>query len=189
MNIKLGAIVIVFALLVTVFSSHSVPQASAQVCAPLNSPPDLYQVSRIDSTSATLYFTPINDQVSGYTVFYGLTPEDQRYSTTFSYGTSTGAVTYTVGDLDPQQTYFFAVRANNSCGSSSQLSAWVSDNYTAGDMSISSVGTGSASQTRAVGGAKIPVTGPETTALAVALPLAGVLLGLFLFAYPNRKRS
>lgn len=187
MKIKIGAILTAFALLISVYSSFVIPQASAQVCTPLNSAPDLYQVSRIDGTSATVYFTPINDQISGYTVFYGLTPEDQRYSTTFSYGTSTGAVTYTIGDLNPQQTYFFAVRANNSCGSSSPLSAWVGDNYTASDTSISA--TGSATQTRAVGGARIPVTGPETTLLAMALPLAGIILGIVLFTYPIRKRA
>ena len=80
------------------------------------------------------------------------------------------------------------MRANNSCGSSSPLSAWVGDNYTAGDMAISSVGSGAASQTRAVGGGSIPVTGPETTALAIALPIAGILFGLFLFAFPLRKK-
>lgn len=184
---KIGVIVSFFALLTTIFGGFFLPQASAQVCTPLTSAPNLYEVSRT-STSATLYFTPINDQVTGYTIIYGLNPEDERYSTSFSYGSSEGAVSYTVGGLDPQQTYYFKVRANNSCGSSSPWSSWVGDSYTPSDTSLSAVGSESAvPTTKPVGGIQIPVTGPETGLSAMALPLAGIIIGFLLFKLPVKK--
>lgn len=108
-----------------------VPTAYADVCAPNTSGPNLYQVTRT-KTQATLSFTPLNDQIKSYTIIYGLTANDERYSVTFLYGRSPIGINYTINNLDPAFSYFFKIRANNTCGTYSPWSNWVGDNYLPG---------------------------------------------------------
>lgn len=97
-------------------ASNSTTGSSSTVCtdfAPTNSP-DLFQIDRAGS-KAVLYFTPANDYLSYYYVAYGLSPGDERFGVTFSSGLTSGVVTYTVNDLNPNTTYYFKVRGGNGC--------------------------------------------------------------------------
>ncbi|MFO0704204.1 MAG: hypothetical protein U0525_05845 [Patescibacteria group bacterium] len=76
--------------------------------------PDLFQINS-KSNEATLFFTPLNQDVDHYDVIYGFAENDLRYSTKFDFGPYTGVIDYTVKDLDPWQTYYFKVRAGNGC--------------------------------------------------------------------------
>jgi hypothetical protein len=71
--------------------------------------PTLVSVVR-NGSSATLTWTPVSN-ATHYTLAYGLKPNDYIYGVP-----NTGNVTtYTVNALDPNQTYYFAVKAVNSC--------------------------------------------------------------------------
>lgn len=96
--------------------SSSNSSASTPVCAdtaPSNSP-DLFQIDRAGST-ATLYFTPVNDRLSYYYIAYGLSPGDEQFGVSFTSSLSSGVVTYTINDLNPNTTYYFKVRGGNGC--------------------------------------------------------------------------
>jgi hypothetical protein len=128
----------------------SVPHAFAD-CIPYVTAPNLYEVDRISSTSAQLYFTPLNDNIQQYQIDYGLNSEDRRYSVVFSPGPSSGAVSYTVNGLDPAFTYYYSVSATNSC-SGSPWSNWVSDTVASASATLIPTSTPSNG----------PVTGSET---------------------------
>lgn len=76
--------------------------------------PDLFQ---IDSTknSATLYFTPVNNAVTNYTVVYGYERGDERFGVSFPFGVYGGVISYTINHLSPNTRYYFRVRADNGC--------------------------------------------------------------------------
>lgn len=76
--------------------------------------PDLYQINTTNTT-ATLYFTPVNNAVTDYAIYYGFERGEDRYYVTFPYGPSDGAITYTINHLSPNSRYFFRVRADNGC--------------------------------------------------------------------------
>lgn len=61
---------------------------------------------------------------------YGLSDGDRRYSVKFDYGQSTGAIAYTINNLDPAFRYYYSVSAINDC-SQSPWSNWRSDTLTA----------------------------------------------------------
>jgi hypothetical protein len=64
-------------------------------------------------SSATITWTAVND-ATHYTIFYGTTPGDWKYSVL-----NTGKVTsFTIGALDPSKQYYFEVRAVNNCAPS-----------------------------------------------------------------------
>jgi len=78
------------------------------------SAPQLFQINRAKD-KATLYFTPSRNPVSYYYISYGLKESDERFGTWFSYGSSSGVVSYTINHLSPRVTYYFKVRAGNGC--------------------------------------------------------------------------
>lgn len=108
----------------------SAPTASAAECIPYTTGPELFAANRISSSSATLYFTPLNDSIQKYVIDYGLSIGDRRYSVQFDSGYSPGAVSYTVHGLDPAFTYYYSVSAMNTCSQTSPWSNWRADNAT-----------------------------------------------------------
>jgi len=77
------------------------------------SAPQLFQINRAKD-KATLYFTPSRNPVSYYYISYGLKESDE-FGTWFSYGSSSGVVSYTINLLSPRVSYYFRVRAGNGC--------------------------------------------------------------------------
>ena len=76
--------------------------------------PDLFQID-VRRDSATLYFTPVNNAVTNYTIVYGLERGDERYGASFPFGIYNGVISYTVNQLAPGTKYYFRVRADNGC--------------------------------------------------------------------------
>lgn len=76
--------------------------------------PDLFQINATKD-KATLYFSPVNNAVTGYTIFYGYERGDERFNVSFPYGTSDGVISYTINYLSPNTRYYFKVRADNGC--------------------------------------------------------------------------
>lgn len=91
-------------------------QAGPPVCqdtAPVVTP-DLFQID-VTQNSATLYFTPINENLSYYYIAYGLSEEDVQFGIEFPASPSNGVESYTVGMLNPNTDYYFKVRGGNGC--------------------------------------------------------------------------
>lgn len=75
---------------------------------------DLFQIDA-ESTKATLHFTPASNPVSNYFISYGYQNGEERFGTATGQGSSTGVLSYTIQDLDPNMTYYFKVRPQNGC--------------------------------------------------------------------------
>jgi hypothetical protein len=88
--------------------------------SPTNAP-NLWRVT-VSGTTAMVYFTSVAP-ATGYQIFYGYSGGDTRFATT---ATSSPA---TIGDLNPNTTYYFSVKGVNVCAGG-PLSAWVSGNTT-----------------------------------------------------------
>ena len=97
-------------------SAPSAANVKAPTCGktPPNSAPNLFQISTTQ-TQATLYFTPLRENVSYYFVAYGFSPGDMRFGTSFEWGPYDGVIDYTVNMLTPGTTYYFTVRGGNGC--------------------------------------------------------------------------
>ncbi|MFH0773778.1 MAG: peptidoglycan-binding protein [bacterium] len=97
-------------------SSPSGENVKAPTCSksPPNSAPNLFQVTTTQ-TQATLYFTPLRENISYYFVAYGFKPGDMRFGTSFEWGPYDGVIDYTVNMLTPGTTYYFTVRGGNGC--------------------------------------------------------------------------
>lgn len=76
--------------------------------------PNLFQIN-VTKTSATLYFTPVNNAVTGYTIIYGLERGRDDYGVSFPFGKYEGVIDFTINDLSPNTKYYFRVRADNGC--------------------------------------------------------------------------
>lgn len=76
--------------------------------------PDLFQIDTTETT-ATLYFTPVNNAVSYYFIRYGFTKYDDRFGVSFNQGSYDGVLSYTINALSPNTKYYFNVRAGNGC--------------------------------------------------------------------------
>lgn len=128
---------------------------TCQSASPKNAP-GLYQINMIQDT-AVLYFAPPNDTYDGFTISYGLTQSANSYTTHFSQGASSGAISYTVNSLTPKSTYYFKVRADNGCapGPWSQVVTPLT---------------------------KLPVTGPNDIFITIGMSALGIFLtGTLLF--------
>ncbi len=86
------------------------------VCADAKpeSVPDLFQID-VESTKATLHFTPVGKNVTNYFIAYGYNDGEERFGTPTGQGPSTGVLSYTIQHLDPSQEYSFTVRPQNGC--------------------------------------------------------------------------
>jgi hypothetical protein len=76
--------------------------------------PQIFQIWATQTT-ATIYFVPSVDPEDSYTISYGLYSGADMYNVTFSYSDKSGAIPYTINDLNAATPYFFKVRADNGC--------------------------------------------------------------------------
>jgi hypothetical protein len=79
--------------------------------------PDLFQINR-ENTSATLYFTPVQDYTRRYHVVYGYTEGQELFgllSAETTADTNNGVQSITINDLDPKVAYWFKVVPTNGC--------------------------------------------------------------------------
>lgn len=112
--------------------------------APANKP-DLFQIDT-SNTTATLHFSPPNDEFTKFRIVYGMSEGDERYGVDYVQGSTTGALTYIVNDLSAGTTYYFKVRADNDCADG-QWSAWKSATTKGGSATSNSTnGTSSISK-------------------------------------------
>lgn len=81
---------------------------------PPNSAPYIFKISRTGK-KVNIYFSPLTSNVTEYQLMYGYSPEDERFSVTFPAEFGSGAMKYTVDELEPSQTYSFWMRAMNGC--------------------------------------------------------------------------
>lgn len=97
-------------------SSGSSGPVAAPVCSktPPANAPHLFQINTTQ-TEATLYFTPIKDNISYYFIAYGFKPGDWRFGTSFEMGSYDGVIEHTVSMLTPGTKYYFQVRGGNGC--------------------------------------------------------------------------
>lgn len=97
-------------------STASAANAKPPTCGqtPPYSAPNLFQITT-NQTQATLYFTPIMENITYYFIAYGYTPGDIRFGASYDYGPYPGVIDYTVNMLAPGTTYYFTVRGGNGC--------------------------------------------------------------------------
>lgn len=164
----------VFLFLFIVLVSPQIGTKALADCTTITGAPNLYQIDR-GSSKATLFFTPVNNGVSKYVITYGTAIGAEQNSVMFSYGTSTGAVSYTVNDLDPSLKYYFKVRATSDC-SSGPWSAWVGDNITPTPTS----------QAKSVATIVAGANDVRNIAL-ISIPM--IVVGLFLLTSPRKQSA
>ncbi len=99
----------------TVSTQSSLAGAPPTCTAPIPSGlPNLFQINT-GKTSATLYFTPVNN-ASNYLISYGVNNNFSQYNVQTNQGSSTGVLSYTINALSPNTTYSFSLAAQNTCG-------------------------------------------------------------------------
>lgn len=79
-----------------------------------NKAPDLFQIDTT-RTSATVYFTPVNNAVTDYRVVYGYARGSDDFGVSFPSGYYDGVLSFTVNHLAPNTRYYFRVIALNGC--------------------------------------------------------------------------
>ncbi len=161
-----------FLFLFIVFVSPQIGTKALAQCVTITGAPNLYQIDRTP-TQAILYFTPVNTGTSKYVITYGDAIGAEQHSVSFAYGTSTGAVKYTLNDLNPTVKYYFKVRAVSDC-SSGPWSAWVGDN-------ITPTPTGKAKSTA------MPVAGANDARNIALISIPMILAGLFLLTSSRKS--
>jgi len=95
------------------FLPHSVTATQCKATKPDHAP-DLFQINTTKD-SAVLFFTPVNNAVSQYTIVYGYSRGDERFGTSFPFGRYDGVISYTINHLAPNTKYYFRVRADHGC--------------------------------------------------------------------------
>jgi len=110
---SLSFLIILLLISLWLFIPKSISAAQCLATKPDHAP-DLFQID-INKGSATLYFTPVNNAVTNYTIVYGLSRGDERWGISFPYGVYHGVINYTVNHLSPNTRYYFRVRADNGC--------------------------------------------------------------------------
>lgn len=99
--------------------------AASCTAAKPDAAPDLFQIDAT-KTSAKLYFTPVNNAVTNYTIIYGLERLRNDFVVSFPFGPHDGVIDFTINDLNPNTKYYFRVRADNGC-----RQGWWSDTLSA----------------------------------------------------------
>lgn len=112
-------------------SSSSLSGGSSSSCSDAKPTiaPNLFQIST-SPTTATLYFSPVSP-VTEYVVAYGYGNSTNQFSASFPYSSSTGIVSYTINNLNPNTNYSFKVRGGNGCmpGDWSQSLSGITTSY------------------------------------------------------------
>lgn len=158
--VKALKIVLIFLFLPVSFLLSAQSSSADEICTPLTTSPTIYQIDR-NKDKATLFITPVS-QASTYIIAYGLSEGDERYSITFNYAASTGAITYEISGLDEKQQYFYRIRGRNAC-SDGPWSAWVAD--------------------KVAGQSTLLEAGSNTSLGIFAISGIAFLAGIFLFAF------
>ncbi len=99
-------------------SVDSYPTNSPPVCTdslPGAKVPWLYGASAQNSSSILIYFTAADEPVGKYVLEYGTKSGEYPYGSQNLCVNSRGQMTYLVGSLSPNTTYYFRVRAGNGC--------------------------------------------------------------------------
>lgn len=120
-------------------SKPSASTALAPTCgqtAPADTP-NLFQIDA-GANSATLFFTPIKDNINYYFVAYGYKPGDMRFGVSFPYGPYNGVIDYTVNMLDSSKTYYFMVRGGNGCATGNWSNSLAATTAASGSASLRS---------------------------------------------------
>lgn len=113
MKIDVFKILIIFFLFFFIFSLRLTIEAACLDKKPIDRP-DLFQID-YQNGSATLYFTPVKDQITGYNIIYGRKLHQEDFGITFKNDNKKGVVLYTINYLSPNTTYYFRVRPVNNC--------------------------------------------------------------------------
>lgn len=114
----------IFLIFVFLFVTDSVFAAKCNDIRP-DKAPDLFQIDST-RTSAKLYFTPVNNAVTGYTIIYGTERGRDDFGVSFPLGQYEGVINFTINALNPDTKYYFRVRADNGC-----RQGWMSDTMSA----------------------------------------------------------
>lgn len=76
--------------------------------------PEIYQINR-NQDRAHIYFAPISN-IKEYIIAYSLVYGGEDYNATFAINSNpTGALKYTINNLNPKLTYYFKVKGKNGC--------------------------------------------------------------------------
>lgn len=93
------------------------PSSLAVPRCPMEKPnhkPELFQIDTT-RTSATLYFTPVNNAVTEYRIVYGYAKGQDDFGVSYPMGYYDGVLSYTINHLNPETRYYFKVTAVNGC--------------------------------------------------------------------------
>lgn len=110
----------IFLIFVPLFVTDAVFAAKCNDIRP-DKAPDLFQIDSTQ-TSAKLFFTPVNNAVTGYTIIYGTERGRDDFGVSFPLGQYEGVIDFTIKALNPDTKYYFRVRADNGC-----RQGWMSD--------------------------------------------------------------
>lgn len=97
-------------------SSNSSNSSNNPGCGDLSpvGAPNLFQIN-VNSTTSTLYYTPLSSNVTDYYIFYGTKPGALQHSVNTKQGRSSGVLSYSINYLNPNSTYYFRIRGQNGC--------------------------------------------------------------------------
>ncbi len=123
-NMSKYAFLIFAALIIFPANFNPILAASCTATKP-DKAPELFQIDAA-KTSAKLYFTPVNNAVTQYTIIYGLERLQNDFIVSFPFGPYDGVINFTINDLSPNTKYYFRVRADNDC-----RQGWWSDTMSA----------------------------------------------------------
>ena len=97
-------------------SSDDTDEPSAPTCSepkPVGAP-DLFQIN-VAGSEATLYYSPLNDHIDNYFISYSQNPGSFQHGVETGQSLSSGVLSFTVGCLPPNTTYYFRIRGQNGC--------------------------------------------------------------------------
>lgn len=136
--------------------------------------PVLYQIDTT-TTTAALYFTPVNSGIIDYRVTYDYKEGADRFGVIFRAYPSSGALRYEIGALTPATTYYFKVVAGNGCtvgGFSGVVAATTKFGQSGGGGGLSSGGGGENEEDEA---AEVVSPTPESTRMPIPSPKPRIL--------------